>query len=106
MKHLAVFLSSLLLLQFVCFAQQDNANRNDSAKIVDAGSRRYDLAGSEKSPSAARLPFNKVSFNDVRYDTSFIAINWQVANNSLSESAMNKKYNLTGGLAPGLTTYI
>jgi hypothetical protein len=52
------------------------------------------------------MPFNKVSFNDVRYDTSFIAINWQAANNSLSEAAMNKKYNLTGGLAPGLTSYI
>src|SRR4051794_33313245 len=106
MRHIFSLLSFLLLLQFTCFAQQDNANRNDSAKIIDAGNRRYDLAGSEKSTSTARLPFNKVSFNDVRYDTSFIAINWQVANNSLSESAMNKKYNLTGGLAPGLTSYI
>ena len=96
----------LVFIQGACFAQQDKANRNDSAKIIGAERRLYDLVVNEKSASTARFPFSKVSFNDVRYDTSFIAINWQASNNSLSESAMNKKYNLTGGLAPGLTNYI
>lgn len=102
MKHLFI-LPALLLLQLICFAQHDRSNIKDSVKIVDAKYLLYDLDSTDRNTGNNKLSFSKIVFNDVRYDTSFIAINWQSAYTSVF--TLNRKYNLNGGLAGSLTNY-
>jgi hypothetical protein len=86
--------------------QETKFNKKDSAKIADVDYIQYNLEGTDKSNLDTKLPFGKISFFDVRYDTSFMAINWQANKNFMvGFNIQNKKYNLTGGLAVSLTNY-
>lgn len=106
MKHSLIFLLHLFFFS-ISFSQHTRYNKKDSSRILNAEILSYDLESNEKSKLAGKLPFNKITFFDVRYDTSFIAINWQ-ANTRLmvGPNSYNKKFNLTGGLAASLSNYL
>ena len=105
MKLLSIFL--LHVLSFcICFSQEKIYYKKDSSLILNTDYVQYELENNEKSNLAGKLPFNKITFFDVRYDTSFIAINWQVNRGLIiGKKKYNKKFNLTGGVATSLTDY-
>jgi len=105
MKHLFLFLL-LLFFQHALFSQQTKTELLDTVSKIKVTSFQYDLGNTEKCPDAVKLPFNKINFKDVRFDTSFITLNWQ-SNTTAPEFGMyNKKFTLHGGLAQSLTSYV
>ena len=106
MKYSLIFLLYLFFCNH-CFSQYTRSNKKDSSKILNAENLLYDLKSDSKSKMTRKLPFNKIIFFDVRYDTSFIAINWQTNRNlMIGPGNYNKKFSLTDGLASGLTNYL
>jgi hypothetical protein len=90
----------------ICFSQEKIYYKKDSSLILNTDYVQYELEYNEKSNLAGKLPFSKITFFDVRYDTSFIAINWQVNRGPIiGKKKYNKKFNLTGGVASILTDY-
>jgi hypothetical protein len=87
-------------------SQTTKDNIKDNAKISDVKNVQYTLTGLAKSDLALQLPFSRILFFDVRYDTSYVSINWQ-KNTGLGIGAyiQNSKLNLTGGLANSLNEY-
>ena len=103
-----VFYFFLFLITFhnASLSQETRFNKKDSAKIADVDYIQYNLDSTDKSGLTIKLPFSRISFFDVRYDTSFIAINWQANKNFMfGLNIQNRKFNLTGGLAGSLTNY-
>ena len=101
MKHNFVLLF-LLLLQQAATAQHDNANKRDSSKVLNAKYFYTDLNNDKQEVAVTQLPFRKIRFDDVRYDTSFIAINWNLFSFT---NTLNHKYDCNGGLASSLSRY-
>ncbi len=105
-KHILPLFILFFNLQTTVHAQYDRSNNNDSDKIINAKYRFYTLTRDKDEMTNTDLPFHHITFKDVRYDTTFIAINWQSAGNrSGSTASVNKKFNLDSGLASGLTIY-
>lgn len=104
MKTFCLFLL-FFHIQNIVFPQNTRFNRADSSLITDAEYTPFDLS-QETNSLNTNLPFKGITFFDMRYDTSFIAINWQ-ANPSTSMWTIhqNRKLNLSEGLARGLTNY-
>ncbi len=91
----------LVSIHYCCLSQYDNSNRRDSIKILNAKYRYYDL-DIDKHHVPAALPFGSIRFVDMRYDTTFIAINWNFLH---SGKTLKNKFGLSGGLAAHLTHY-
>lgn len=97
-----IFLRSFLLLCIVLFfylsgfSQKDNFNRRDSTRILNARFRYLTLR-LDKNQQQKQIPVSRIEFADMRFDTTFIALNWR------GESRI--KYNLSDGLATHLTRY-
>src|ERR1700690_3284616 len=104
MKPAFIFLL-YLFCSVICLSQKTAFNRRDSSIIADPNNVNYDLDADEKSELTTKLPFEKIIFSDVRYDTSFVAINWQVNSGVKIGKTFKKKLNATNGLAAGLTRY-
>ena len=101
-----VFILILLLsIQCASTAQYGNDNKKDSSKIFTAKYIYFDLENTKKDTSTVQLPFSNISFTDVRYDTSFVAINWREPIPTIINKTYNRKYNCNGGLASNLTRY-
>lgn len=103
-----------LLFQFLffliitnSFSQNTRFNKQDDSLITNAQTLEYNLEGLDRTAVTKKLPFSKLTFYDVRYDTSFIAINWQTGTGpGLRKNIQNRKLNLERGLAPALTEYL
>jgi hypothetical protein len=95
----------LLLLQYASTAQYDNDNKNDSSKMFVAKYIYFDLENNKKDTATVQLPFNNISFTDVRFDTTFVAINWRESVPTIFNKTYNRKYNCNSGLATNLTHY-
>ncbi len=94
----------LAAIQKTSIAQYDNTNKKDSGWILNAKCLFFNLEAKSESTSEVQLPFDHLSFIDVRYDTSFVALNWNVPLFQFSK-AINRKFNLYGGLASNLNHY-
>ena len=105
MKHACIFLLPVLC-SAICFSQNTAYNKRDSSIISDPKSATYVLYADEKSTLSTRLPFAAVTFADVRYDTTFVAINWQANAGGKAGRTFKKKLNLADGVAAGLTAYV
>lgn len=105
MKRLVIFLPHIFSF-CICSSQEKISYERDRSLILNIDYVQYDLESDQKSKLSGKLPFNKITFFDVRYDTSFIAINWQVNRNLVAgRKKYNKKFNLRGGLAVSLSDY-
>ncbi|TDH25235.1 hypothetical protein EXU57_14110 [Segetibacter sp. 3557_3] len=101
----------IVLVLLVCYhashAQETRFNKRDSVRIIGVPHKWYNLDSSSKSNHPTKLPFGRVLFFDVRYDTSFIAISWQANQQfQLGANNQNTKFNLTGGLEKSLNNYV
>ncbi len=92
-----------LFLHYAASAQKDNTNRKDSLRILNP---KYYYSGlsvdKNRSVVPASLPFDSILFMDVRYDTTFIALNWRPR---YSNQVYKSKYDVSGGLKQGFTNY-
>lgn len=100
MKFYIVLIS--LFGSAVAFAQKDNINRKDSSKILNPKFFYSKLNIDKNRVSVPALPFDSIRFVDVRYDTTFIALNWRPRT---TNGVFKTKYDLIGGLARSLTHY-
>jgi hypothetical protein len=96
--------AALLLFQCSLFCQEREKMLLDSVSDIKVTSLKYGLFTTEKCSDTTKLPFNKISFHDVRYDTSFITLDWQ--SSTAFTGDYNNKYTLNGGVAKSLTDYI
>lgn len=104
MKQACIFLLHVFC-SAVCFSQHTAYNKRDSSIISDPKNATYTLYANEKSELSTSLPFAAVTFADVRYDTTFVAINWQANSGIKAGRTFKEKMNLVDGLAAGLTSY-
>ncbi len=98
----ALLLTCGFLSSIFCCAQNDKVNKWDSVKVTNAYIKLYELENDKDDHASVSLPFSNISFTDVRFDTSFVCINWKI--NTLT-TTLNGKFSLEGGLAAGLTGY-
>lgn len=92
----------LLMLQNACFAQYDNTNKRDSIKIIDANYSYHTLTAEKNERGDVRLPYDTIVFKDVRYDTTFFAMDYPLFRIS---KTYNIKENFSGGFAKNITDY-
>lgn len=97
-----IYILLFLLNCCTCIAQYDNTNKNDSLKITDAKYSYRTLDIDKNEQSAVHLPYDKIVFKDVRYDTTFFAMNYPLFYFS---STYNIKENLSGGFAEVVSNY-
>jgi hypothetical protein len=100
-----LILMLLLLLQHASLAQYNNNNKKDSSKTFAPKYIYFDLESNKKDTTAIQLPFSNILFADVRYDTTFVVINWRESIPAIFNKTYNRKYNCNGGLASDLTQY-
>ena len=91
-----------LLINTVCKAQYDNANKRDSTKILDAKNVYHKLNIDKDERANIELPFDTIIFKDVRYDTTFFAMDYPLFRIS---NTYNVKENLYNGFAYSLSKY-
>jgi hypothetical protein len=97
-----IYIALLLLIWQYTSAQYDNANKKDSLKVKDAKHSFKTLNTDKTEHSDVRLPYDTILFKDVRYDTTFFALN----NPSFHFSnTYNTKESLSGGFAQNVTDY-
>jgi hypothetical protein len=94
MKTLYFFLTMLACYN-ISMSQETNYNIKDSAKIIDVRYIKDDLVCTERNTNIVNLPFSRISFIDVRYDTSFIAISYELGAGNYN---LNTKCDLKSGL--------
>lgn len=96
----------LFLAMFACckisISQTTNFNLKDSAKAANVRYIKDELVCTEKNTDVLHLPFNRVSFVDVRYDTSFIAISYEPG---AANYNVNTKCDLKNGLEASFSSY-
>ena len=91
----------LLAAVYSATAQRSKVIRRDSMAICNATYHYFNL-DIDKQHQPKTLPFGNIRFVDVRYDSTFIAINWHPPKFS---AVFKSKYDLAGGLASNLTRY-
>ncbi len=101
----AFILILLLFIQYASIAQFYTGNKKDSSKMFVAKYIYFDLDNNKKDTATVQLPFSNISFTDVRYDTTFVAINWREPVPAMFNKTYNRKYNCNNGLASNLTRY-
>jgi hypothetical protein len=100
--NLVYALLPILFMHSIINAQYDNTNKKDSLKIVDAQYSYHTLSAEKNERSAVRLPYDTIMFKDVRYDTTFFAINYPILHIS---KTYNIKENFSGGFSKNLSNY-
>ena len=100
MKPYLILIS--LFLFCTASAQKDNSNRKDSVRILNAKCFYFDLSVGKNRSDIPSLPVDSIRFVDVRFDTTFIALNWRPR---ITNGVYKSKYDLAGGLARSLTRY-
>lgn len=105
MRHLLLFIT-WIFIGLTGFSQRKVTEILNNDFKVTVTSFQYDLENSERSTNIIKLPFSRVSCKDVRFDTTFIAINWQSSTTSIGLGNYNQKYTLYGGMARSLDSYI
>ena len=105
MKILCLFILGLFLYQ-TSFSQNTKFNSEDSARAFAIKYLQFNLENFTKNTFKSKLPFSKISFFDVRYDTSYIAVSWQrSAVVRTPYYNQNSKFNLVNGFEVSLDTY-
>jgi hypothetical protein len=99
------FVHTLLLLlisHIICSAQYDNANKRDSIKILNAKYAYHKLDINTDEHSSLKLPYDTIVFKDVRYDTTFFAMDYPLFHVS---NTYNIKENFYNGFANSVSKY-
>ena len=99
------FISLLLLLSILkktCVAQYDNTKKRDSIKIIDARYSYHKLTAEKHERADVQLPYDTIVFKDVRYDTTFFAMDYPLFRIS---KTYNIKENFSGGFAKNISDY-
>lgn len=101
MKTLYISLTMLACCN-ISISQETKHNIKDSAKIIDVRYIIDDLICYERNTNIINLPFSRIAFIDVRYDTSFIAISYEPLSGTY---ILNTKCDLKRGLEASFSSY-
>ena len=100
-----VLIISCMLLTLYAYSQPGDAYRRDSLHLPDVTRLSFTLDGESACALPLRFPFKTIQVEDVRFDTSQIAIHSYLKNKALVPYIENDKINTDGPTAISLTNY-